>query len=144
MMMLMILCRCRFLTLHRCGAGHETGSRHTIPCPALHSLDSYALLFQPIVALLTGCSQQNTEPRVLNSPMHNIKSYTRAQHRNPPPEEMARQRASREGASNVIRSVMWKPSIFTFSFPMSHFSARKQVPALLSSSLIVQTDVLGA
>jgi hypothetical protein len=54
----MILRRCRFLTLHRCGAGHETGCRHTILCPALHSLDSYALLFQPIVALLTGCSQQ--------------------------------------------------------------------------------------
>ena len=56
--MLMILRRCRFPTLHRCGAGHETSCRHTILCPALHSLDSYALLFQPIVALLTGCSQQ--------------------------------------------------------------------------------------
>jgi hypothetical protein len=50
----MMICRCRFPTLHRCGAGHETGCRHTILCPALHSLDSYALLFQPIVALLTG------------------------------------------------------------------------------------------
>jgi hypothetical protein len=57
-MMLMILRQCQFLTLHSCGAGHETDCRHTILCPALHSLDSYALLFQPIVALLTGCSQQ--------------------------------------------------------------------------------------
>jgi hypothetical protein len=43
---------------HRCGAGHETDCRHTMLCPTLHSLDSYALLFQPIVALLTACSQQ--------------------------------------------------------------------------------------
>jgi len=55
---MMMIRRCRFPTLHRCGAGHETGCRHTILCPALHSLDSYALLLQPIVALLTGCSQQ--------------------------------------------------------------------------------------
>ena len=59
--MLMLLCRCRFLTLHRCGAGHETGCRHTILCPALHSLDSYALQFQPIVALLTACSWHGVE-----------------------------------------------------------------------------------
>jgi hypothetical protein len=54
-MMMMILHWCRFLTLHRCGVGHETDCRYTILYPTLHSLDSYALLFQPIVALLTGC-----------------------------------------------------------------------------------------
>jgi hypothetical protein len=93
----------------------------------------------------------NTEPRVLNSPMHIIKSYRGSvspEHKSTASEPAARRngpttRESR-GSSNVIRSAMWKPSIFTFSFSMSHFSARKQVPAVLSSSLIAQTDVLGA
>ena len=68
MMMLIILRRCRFLTLHRCGAGHETGCRHTILCPALHSLDSYALQFHPIVALLTACSWHARRQNSLISP----------------------------------------------------------------------------
>ena len=88
----------------------------------------------------------NTEPRVLNSLMHSIKSYHRSvfpEHKSTASEPAARKNGltTREspGASTVIKSVMWKLSIllFTLSFSISHFPAREQVPVVLSSSLIV-------